>query len=82
MTTSNLNQPDYGNWVGLKFVYGPGILAILFLALSFLFAPLIALAILFAAVAVYFAYARYLFSPGGGNVQARVQISCPSCVSC
>lgn len=73
MSTLNSQSPDYGNWVAMKLVYTPSILGVLFLALAFLFPPLIAVTVLFFAVSVYFAYARYQFSPRGGNVQPRIQ---------
>jgi SAM-dependent methyltransferase len=66
-------KTDYGNWVSAKFVLVPGVLGLLFAALSFLLPVLIVVAAVFFLCALYFAYARYLFSPGGGNVQARVQ---------
>jgi SAM-dependent methyltransferase len=60
---------NYGNWVSLRLIYVFGGLGLLFLALAFLLLPLTAAAVLFFGVAVYFAYARYLFSPRGGNMQ-------------
>lgn len=66
-------KPDYGNWVSKKFVYIPGAITLCFLGLSFAFPALIVVAVVFLVVAFYFAYARYRFSPTGGNVQAQIQ---------
>ena len=63
--------PDYGNWVSKRLIYTFGILGIVFLALTFLFWVLAIPALLCFAVAAYFAYARYLFSPKGGNVKIK-----------
>jgi SAM-dependent methyltransferase len=67
------NQPDYGNWVSAKLVYIPGVLCLLFAALSFALPALIILALLFFLGFAYFAYARVRFSQKGGDVQARIQ---------
>ena len=66
-------KTDYGNWVSSKLVVVPGVLSLLFGGLSFLFPALGVVALIFLACCLYFAYARYLFSPRGGNIQARVQ---------
>jgi SAM-dependent methyltransferase len=65
-------KPDYGNWVPMKFIYGPGLICIVFSVASFLFWPLIILGVLFFLVTLYFAYAWHLFSRSGGNVQSRI----------
>jgi SAM-dependent methyltransferase len=64
--------PNYGNWIPLKFIYVPGAVSLLFLILAFLFLPAIVLFGLLFLVSLYFAYARYLFSPQGGNVQDKI----------
>jgi SAM-dependent methyltransferase len=64
--------PDYGNWVSKRIIYLPALLGTVFLASAFLFWILAIPAILFFSVAAYFAYARYLFSPKGGNVQNQI----------
>ncbi len=66
-------RPDYGNWVSKKFIYVPGVTGLLFLVLAVLFPALVILAAVFLLVAFYFAYARYLFAPRGGNVQDRIR---------
>jgi len=67
------DKPDYGNWVSRRLVFGPGMLSLIFLGLAKLFPLLILIAVLFLLVALYFAYARYLFSPRGGKVQEQVR---------
>ena len=66
------NAPDYGNWVSKRLIYTFGVLGVVFLALAFLFWVFVIPALLSLAVALYFAYARYLFSPKGGNVQNQI----------
>lgn len=73
MSEQTVGKPDYGNWVSTKFIYVPGIIGIVFLGLTFLFPVLIILAVLFLLMSLYFAYARYLFAPRGGNVQEQVR---------
>jgi SAM-dependent methyltransferase len=72
MQTSVTETPDYGNWVSTRLVYAPAILGSVLLVSSFWLHILAILALLFLAVAGYFAYARYLFSSQGKNVQAQV----------
>jgi SAM-dependent methyltransferase len=66
-------EPAYGNWVSLKLLFVLGAASILLLGLTFLFLISIVGVILFILAFVYFAYARYKFSPRGGNVQAQIQ---------
>lgn len=65
-------NPDYGNWVSKRLIYVFGIAGIVLLGASLLFLPLAILAVLSLLIAAYFAYARYLFAPGGGNVQEQI----------
>ena len=69
-------KADYGNWVSTKLVFVPGVLSLLFGGLAFLFPVLGIIAVIFLLCFLYFAYARYLFSPRGGNIQARIQDLC------
>ena len=55
-------KPDYGNWVSKKFIYIPGAISVLFWVTSFALTALVAVAVVFSLVALYFAYARYRFS--------------------
>jgi len=63
---------DYGNWVSTKLIYGSAVLGALFLGLSFLHVAFVIGAVPFLAALVYFAFARYAFSPRGGDIQARL----------
>ena len=71
-TPVNHLKPEYGNWVSKRMVYVPlviGMALVLLMLWSLLFAiPAAALLL----VAVYFAYARYLFGPRGGDVQGAI----------
>ena len=67
------DQPDYGNWILVRILYALGALAILLLALSFVFALAIIGAIAFIAAFGYVTYARYRLSPRGGDLQAHIR---------
>ena len=72
MANQVADLPDFGNWVSSRLIYTFALLGAVFSALAFLLIWLAAAAALFFAVALYFAYARYLFSPRGGNVQDKI----------
>jgi SAM-dependent methyltransferase len=64
--------PEYGNWISKRLVYVPtgiGVVCVVLAAWSLAF---IIPAAAFLLVAAYFAYARYLFSPDGADVQGSV----------
>jgi len=63
---------NYGNWVSKRIIYLFGGLGVILLALALLLWFLAIPAIFLFAVAAYFAYARYLFSPKGRNVQNQI----------
>lgn len=65
-------KPEYGNWVTKRFISAPFVIGLAFLASTFLSLFLVIPAMLFFLVAAFFAYARYKFSPAGGNVQSHV----------
>ncbi len=76
-----MEKPDYGNWVSRRLIYVFGILGLIFIVVSLLAIfvgqyllalPFIVLTALSFIVAIYFTYARYLFSPQGKNVQDQV----------
>ena len=73
MNQFTAERPNYGNWVSTKLLYIPGVLGVLFAALSVLFPWLAILAIIFLFCFAYLAYARWCFSPKGKNIQARIQ---------
>jgi ubiquinone/menaquinone biosynthesis C-methylase UbiE len=68
-----IEKPDYGNWVPKKYIYISGVLSIFFLIIYNLLPILIIGTIIFFISFAYFAYARYRFSPQGGNLQSRIQ---------
>jgi SAM-dependent methyltransferase len=68
-----VEKVDYGNWVSTKLIFVPGVLSLLFGGLSFLLPALGVVAVIFFLCFLYFAYARYLFSPRGGNIQSKIQ---------
>jgi SAM-dependent methyltransferase len=65
-------SPGYGNWVTKKIIYTPGIAGLVFLGLGLLVPIFLIPAGLLLSFAVYFAYARYLAGPRGGNLQDRI----------
>ncbi len=76
-----MEKPDYGNWVSRRLIYVFGILGLIFIVASILAIfigqdllalPFIVLTALSLFIAVYFTYARYLFSQQGKNVQDQV----------
>jgi SAM-dependent methyltransferase len=64
---------NYGNWVPSKFIYAPAALAVGFLLLAGLHWAYLIVAFICLVVAVYFAVARFRFSPLGGNIQDQIQ---------
>jgi SAM-dependent methyltransferase len=73
MSELTAGKADYGNWVPTKFIFVPGALGLFFGVLAFLLPLLAVVAVIFFLCALYFAYARYSFSPRGGDIQAQVQ---------
>ena len=63
----------YGNWVSKRLLYIFGLPSVALGALSIVFLILIIPTLIFLLCFLYFVYARYRFSPSGGNVQRRVQ---------
>lgn len=66
------SNPEYGNWVSKRFIYAPGLVGLTFSAFALVLPALLIIAGLSFIVAIYFAYARYLFARDGGNMQDRV----------
>jgi hypothetical protein len=73
MNELKAKKPNCGNWVSKRSLYVSGMIGVLLLGLSFIFLTLIVGAVFFILVFTYFLYARYKFSPQGGNVQAQIQ---------
>ena len=67
------NKVNYGNWVPGKIILHQATIAIICGVLSLFWEVLLVPALFFLLTASYFAYARYLFSPEGGNVQEQVR---------
>jgi len=66
------HSAEYGNWVSKRLVYLPFAVGIAFAASIYLSVYLIVPAAAFLIVAAYFAYARYLFSSKGRDVQGSI----------
>ena len=66
-------EADYGNWVPMRFILVPALIALLFSVLALVIPLLYIVAVILFLSALYFAYARYLFSPKGGDIQTKVQ---------
>jgi ubiquinone/menaquinone biosynthesis C-methylase UbiE len=73
MKRSMVKKPEYGNWVSMRLITLPSTVGLVLMGVAILFPPLLVIAALFLLLAFYFMYARYLFSPRGGNVQAQVR---------
>ncbi|HME51567.1 MAG TPA: class I SAM-dependent methyltransferase [Candidatus Lokiarchaeia archaeon] len=73
MNQTEIKKPEYGNWVSKNIIYMFGIGGLILLGLSFLFIYLLIAVALFSVGFAYFVYARYKFSPQGGNVQAKIR---------
>jgi SAM-dependent methyltransferase len=65
--------PDYGNWVSKKLIYGPGLLALIFLILVIVSRLFFIIAIPLLVITVYFSYSYYHFSPKGSNIQNKIR---------
>lgn len=65
-------KAEYGNWVSKRLVIIPGMLCLLFGGLAFLLPALSVLSVIFLLFCLYFAYARYLFSSKGADIQEKV----------
>jgi SAM-dependent methyltransferase len=66
-------KPDYGNWVSKRLLYIFGIPSIALGATSLVLPIVILPTCIVVLCFLYFAYARYRFSPRGGNVQKQIQ---------
>lgn len=72
MTSQAQATINFGNWVSIRTILAPTVLAAVCAGLAFLTPYLLVPAGIFLFVAGYFLYARYLFSPKGGNIQERI----------
>ncbi|HVN31319.1 MAG TPA: class I SAM-dependent methyltransferase [Thermoanaerobaculaceae bacterium] len=67
------SKPEYANWVAPRLVYGPAALAVLLGGLAAFALWFLLPALLCLACASYFAYAQWVLSEGGGDVQRKIQ---------
>jgi len=73
MSVRQTAEPEYGNWVSAKLIYGSIAMSIPFFVLSFLSPLFVVGAVPFLLSFAYFAYARRKFSQRGGNLQAPIR---------
>ena len=73
MSVRQTADPEYGNWVSTKLIYGSITMSIPFFVLSSVSPIFVVGAIPFLLSFAYFAYARHMFSQGGGNLQAPIR---------
>jgi len=73
MKQSLYEKPDYGNWVSTQVILVPAAIGFIFMGLATWFPILFVLAAIPLLGALYFAYARYLFSSRGGRVQDLIR---------
>jgi SAM-dependent methyltransferase len=66
-------EPEYGNWVSKKLLYSSGTLSLIGIGFSVLYMVLIIPALFFSLTFIYFVYARFRFSPSGGNLQEKIR---------
>ena len=64
---------DYGNWVSRRLIVSSVVAALLFFALSLVAAVFLAGAVVFLLACGYFTYARWKFSPRGGDLQGQIR---------
>jgi len=72
MKNATLETANYGNWLGMKFIYVTGTLGVLFLVWALFSPALIIPAAVFLAIMGYFVYARHVFSYSGKSLQSQI----------
>ena len=72
MSQKDAKKANYGNWVSNWLLYMPAATALFFLALSVVSYLFIIVAAFFVIIFAYFAYARFKFSPAGGDLQTKI----------
>lgn len=72
MKNATLETANYGNWLGMKFIYVTGTLGVLFLVWALFSPALIIPAVVFLAIMGYFFYARHVFSYSGKSLQSQI----------
>jgi len=72
MHNTTTDTPIYRNWVSLKLVIVPGILALGTAVLTAFYSWIMIFPVIFLLMMLYFFYARHLFSPQGKDMQAEL----------
>jgi hypothetical protein len=73
MSEQTLQKANYGNWVSTQLLLVSGVLCLIFTGLAFLLPWLGIIVAFFFLWLIYFAYARYMFSLQGGDIQTKVK---------
>ena len=73
MSVRQTAEPEYGNWVSTKLIYGSITMSVPFFVLSSVSPIFVVGAIPFLLSFAYFAYARHMFSQRGGNLQVPIR---------
>jgi SAM-dependent methyltransferase len=72
MGQKDAKKANYGNWISNRLLYMPAATALFFLGLSMVSYLFIIAAAFFIIILAYFAYARFKFSPAGGDLQTKI----------
>jgi SAM-dependent methyltransferase len=72
MSRKDTRKANYGNWISNQLLYMPAATALFFLGLSVVSYLFIIAAGFFIIIFAYFAYARFQFSPAGGDLQTKI----------
>ena len=72
MSQKDTRKANYGNWISNQLLYMPAATALFFLGLSVVSYLFIIAAAFFIIILAYFAYARFKFSPAGGDLQTKI----------
>jgi SAM-dependent methyltransferase len=73
MSQKDAKKSNYGNWVSSWLLYISAVTALFFLGLSVVSYLFLIVAAFFIIIFAYFAYARFKFSPAGGDLQAKIR---------
>ncbi len=72
MSQEDARKANYGNWISNWLLYMPAATALFFLGLSVVSYLFIIVAAFFIIIFAYFVYARFKFSPAGGDLQTKI----------
>jgi SAM-dependent methyltransferase len=73
MSQKDARKANYGNWISNWLLYMPAATALFFLGLSVVSYLFIIVAASSIIIFSYFAYARFKFSPAGGDLQTKIR---------